>query len=69
MVKLANPTYTTSLLEAIQKGKKQKQRPPAERICNAVSMSHGPDRQTVAGPPEPGGREGPHPQARTGSAR
>ncbi|XP_019740738.1 histone acetyltransferase KAT6A isoform X2 [Hippocampus comes] len=47
MVKLANPTYTQWLLEAIKKVKKQKQRPSEERICNAVSMSHGLDRKTI----------------------
>ncbi|KAJ3604415.1 hypothetical protein NHX12_029156 [Muraenolepis orangiensis] len=47
MVKLANPTYTQWILEAIKKVKKQKQRPSEERICNAVSMLHGLDRKTV----------------------
>uniref|UniRef100_A0A7N6AZH6 Histone acetyltransferase n=1 Tax=Anabas testudineus TaxID=64144 RepID=A0A7N6AZH6_ANATE len=47
MVKLANPMYTQWILEAIKKVKKQKQRPSEERICNAVSMSHGLDRKTV----------------------
>ncbi|XP_051976081.1 LOW QUALITY PROTEIN: histone acetyltransferase KAT6A-like [Xyrauchen texanus] len=47
MVKLANPLYTTWILEAIKKVKKQKQRPSEERICNAVSISHGLDRKTV----------------------
>uniref|UniRef100_A0A8C4X2M8 Histone acetyltransferase n=1 Tax=Erpetoichthys calabaricus TaxID=27687 RepID=A0A8C4X2M8_ERPCA len=47
MVKLANPLYTEWILEAIKKVKKQKQRPSEERICNAVSMSHGLDRKTV----------------------
>lgn len=47
MVKLANPVYTQWILEAIKKVKKQKQRPSEERICNAVSMSHGLDRKTV----------------------
>uniref|UniRef100_A0A8C9TPF5 Histone acetyltransferase n=1 Tax=Scleropages formosus TaxID=113540 RepID=A0A8C9TPF5_SCLFO len=47
MVKLANPLYTNWILEAIKKVKKQKQRPSEERICNAVSMSHGLDRKTV----------------------
>ncbi|XP_053725963.1 histone acetyltransferase KAT6A [Synchiropus splendidus] len=47
MVKLANPTYTQWIIEAIHKVKKQKQRPSEERICNAVSMSHGLDRKTV----------------------
>ncbi|KAJ1090927.1 hypothetical protein NDU88_004055 [Pleurodeles waltl] len=47
MVKLANPLYTGWLLEAIRKIKKQKQRPSEERICNAVSSSHGLDRKTV----------------------
>lgn len=47
MVKLANPMYTQWILEAIRKIKKQKQRPSEERICNAVSMSHGLDRKTV----------------------
>ncbi|XP_034027015.1 histone acetyltransferase KAT6A [Thalassophryne amazonica] len=47
MVKLANPTYTQWILEAIKKVKKQKQRPSEERICNAVNMSHGLDRKTV----------------------
>ncbi|XP_077600595.1 histone acetyltransferase KAT6A-like isoform X1 [Stigmatopora nigra] len=47
MVKLANPTYTQWILEAIKKVKKQKQRPSEERICNAVSMSHTLDRKTI----------------------
>ncbi|XP_060710006.1 histone acetyltransferase KAT6B [Hemiscyllium ocellatum] len=47
MVKLANPLYTEWILEAIQKVKKQKQRPSEERICHAVSSSHGLDRKTV----------------------
>ncbi|XP_069741361.1 histone acetyltransferase KAT6B isoform X2 [Narcine bancroftii] len=47
MVKLANPLYTEWILEAIQKVKKQKQRPSEERICHAVSSSHGLDRNTV----------------------
>ncbi|KAK1154463.1 hypothetical protein AOXY_G28820 [Acipenser oxyrinchus oxyrinchus] len=47
MVKLANPLYTEWILEAIKKVKKQKQRPSEERICNAVSMSHGLDRRTA----------------------
>uniref|UniRef100_A0A8C6HU09 Histone acetyltransferase n=1 Tax=Mus spicilegus TaxID=10103 RepID=A0A8C6HU09_MUSSI len=47
MVKLANPLYTEWILEAIKKVKKQKQRPSEERICNAVSSSHGLDRRTV----------------------
>ncbi|XP_061907580.1 histone acetyltransferase KAT6A isoform X1 [Entelurus aequoreus] len=47
MVKLANPMYTQWILEAIKKVKKQKQRPSEERICNAVSMSHGLDRRTI----------------------
>lgn len=34
-------------MEAIKKVKKQKQRPSEERICNAVSSSHGLDRKTV----------------------
>lgn len=46
-MKLANPMYTQWILEAIKKVKKQKQRPSEERICNAVSMSHGLDRKTV----------------------
>lgn len=47
MVKLANPLYTQWILEAIRKVKKQKQRPSEERVCNAVSTSHGLDRHTV----------------------
>ena len=47
MVKLANPMYTQWILEAIKKVKKQKQRPSEERICNAVSMTHGLDRKTI----------------------
>nr|XP_033805229.1 histone acetyltransferase KAT6A [Geotrypetes seraphini]XP_033805231.1 histone acetyltransferase KAT6A [Geotrypetes seraphini]XP_033805232.1 histone acetyltransferase KAT6A [Geotrypetes seraphini] len=47
MVKLANPLYTEWILEAIKKVKKQKQRPSEERICNAVSSSHGLDRKTA----------------------
>ncbi|KAM6105193.1 histone acetyltransferase KAT6B isoform 3-T3 [Pterocles gutturalis] len=47
MVKLANPLYTEWILEAIQKVKKQKQRPSEERICHAVCASHGLDKKTV----------------------
>ncbi|XP_061822588.2 histone acetyltransferase KAT6B isoform X1 [Nerophis lumbriciformis] len=47
MVKLANPLYTEWILEAIQKIKRQKQRPSEERICHAVASSHGLDRKTV----------------------
>ncbi|XP_058882339.1 histone acetyltransferase KAT6B-like isoform X5 [Acipenser ruthenus] len=47
MVKLANPLYTKWILEAIQKVKRQKQRPSEERICHAVSASHGLDKKTV----------------------
>lgn len=47
MVKLANPLYTEWILEAIQKVKKQKQRPSEERICHAVASSHGLDRKIV----------------------
>lgn len=47
MVKLANPLYAEWILEAIQKIKRQKQRPSEERICHAVSTSHGLDRSTV----------------------
>uniref|UniRef100_A0A671YKT2 histone acetyltransferase n=1 Tax=Sparus aurata TaxID=8175 RepID=A0A671YKT2_SPAAU len=47
MVKLANPLYTEWILEAIQKIKRQKQRPSEERICHAVATSHGLDRKTV----------------------
>uniref|UniRef100_A0A3B3R081 histone acetyltransferase n=1 Tax=Paramormyrops kingsleyae TaxID=1676925 RepID=A0A3B3R081_9TELE len=47
MVKLANPLYTGWILEAIQKIKRQKQRPSEERICHAVSTSHGLDKETV----------------------
>uniref|UniRef100_A0A8C9WST3 histone acetyltransferase n=1 Tax=Scleropages formosus TaxID=113540 RepID=A0A8C9WST3_SCLFO len=47
MVKLANPLYTEWILEAIQKIKRQKQRPSEERICHAVSTSHGLDKETV----------------------
>ncbi|XP_036402215.1 histone acetyltransferase KAT6B-like isoform X2 [Megalops cyprinoides] len=47
MVKLANPLYTEWILEAIQKIKRQKQRPSEERICHAVSASHGLDKATV----------------------
>ncbi|XP_074449096.1 histone acetyltransferase KAT6B isoform X3 [Larus michahellis] len=48
MVKLANPLYTEWILEAIQKVKKQKQRPSEERICHAVCASHGLDKKTVS---------------------
>nr|XP_048282348.1 histone acetyltransferase KAT6B isoform X3 [Myodes glareolus] len=48
MVKLANPLYTEWILEAVQKIKKQKQRPSEERICHAVSTSHGLDKKTVS---------------------
>ncbi|MFT7807160.1 histone acetyltransferase KAT6B isoform X1 [Arapaima gigas] len=47
MVKLANPLYTEWILEAIQKIKRQKQRPSEERICHAVSTSHGLEKETV----------------------
>ncbi|TSK22676.1 Histone acetyltransferase KAT6B [Bagarius yarrelli] len=47
MVKLANPLYTEWILEAIQKIKRQKQRPSEERICHAVSTLHGLDKGTV----------------------
>ncbi|XP_076831692.1 histone acetyltransferase KAT6B [Brachyhypopomus gauderio] len=47
MVKLANPLYTEWILEAIQKIKRQKQRPSEERICHAVSTSHGLDKAIV----------------------
>eukprot|EP00062_Callorhinchus_milii_P001663 gi/632937008/ref/XP_007896943.1/ PREDICTED: histone acetyltransferase KAT6B isoform X3 [Callorhinchus milii] len=47
MVKLANPLYTEWILEAIQKVKKQKQRPSEERLCHAVLSLHGLDRKTV----------------------
>uniref|UniRef100_A0A8C6TJ13 Histone acetyltransferase n=1 Tax=Neogobius melanostomus TaxID=47308 RepID=A0A8C6TJ13_9GOBI len=47
MVKLANPLYTEWILEAIQKIKRQKQRPSEERICHAVATSHGLDRKTI----------------------
>ncbi|XP_054622486.1 histone acetyltransferase KAT6B isoform X2 [Dunckerocampus dactyliophorus] len=47
MVKLANPLYTEWILEAIQKIKRQKQRPSEERICHAVATLHGLDRKTV----------------------
>uniref|UniRef100_A0A7N8Y5M6 histone acetyltransferase n=1 Tax=Mastacembelus armatus TaxID=205130 RepID=A0A7N8Y5M6_9TELE len=47
MVKLANPLYTEWILEAIQKIKRQKQRPSEERICHAVATSHGLDKKTV----------------------
>lgn len=48
MVKLANPLYTEWILEAIQKIKRQKQRPSEERICHAVCASHGLDKKTVS---------------------
>ncbi|XP_066476398.1 histone acetyltransferase KAT6B isoform X2 [Tiliqua scincoides] len=48
MVKLANPLYTEWILEAIQKVKRQKQRPSEERICHAVCASHGLDKKTVS---------------------
>ncbi|XP_077481403.1 histone acetyltransferase KAT6B isoform X3 [Stigmatopora argus] len=47
MVKLANPLYTEWILEAIQKIKRQKQRPSEERISHAVGALHGLDRKTV----------------------
>ena len=47
MVKLANPLYTEWILEAIQKIKRQKQRPSEERICHALATSHGLDKRTV----------------------
>ncbi|KAM4526700.1 histone acetyltransferase KAT6B isoform 2-T5 [Fundulus diaphanus] len=47
MVKLANPLYTGWILEAIQKIKRQKQRPSEERICHAVSTLHGLDKKIV----------------------
>ncbi|MEE6512081.1 hypothetical protein FKM82_019003 [Ascaphus truei] len=47
MVKLANPLYTEWILEAIQKVKRQKQRPSEERICHAVCVSRGLDKRLV----------------------
>ncbi|XP_075697973.1 histone acetyltransferase KAT6B isoform X2 [Rhinoderma darwinii] len=47
MVKLANPLYTEWILEAIQRVKRQKQRPSEERICHAVCVSHGLDKRLV----------------------
>ncbi|XP_034050032.1 histone acetyltransferase KAT6B isoform X2 [Thalassophryne amazonica] len=47
MVKLANPLYTEWILEAIQKIKRQKQRPSEERICHAVATLHGLDKKAV----------------------
>ncbi|XP_030629670.1 histone acetyltransferase KAT6B isoform X2 [Chanos chanos] len=47
MVKLANPLYTEWILEAIQKIKRQKQRPSEERICHAVATLHGLDKAIV----------------------
>ncbi|KAJ8013508.1 hypothetical protein DPEC_G00030510 [Dallia pectoralis] len=47
MVKLANPLYTQWILEAIQKIKRQKQRPSEDRICHAVATFRGLDKQTV----------------------
>lgn len=47
MVKLANPLYTEWILEAIQKIKRQKQRPSEERICHAVSTLRGLDKKIV----------------------
>ncbi|XP_053548119.1 histone acetyltransferase KAT6B isoform X1 [Bombina bombina] len=47
MVKLANPLYTEWILEAIQKVKRQKQRPSEERICHAVCVAHGLDKKLV----------------------
>ncbi|XP_023804955.1 histone acetyltransferase KAT6B isoform X2 [Oryzias latipes] len=47
MVKLANPLYTEWILEAIQKIKRQKQRPSEERICHAVATLHGLDKKTI----------------------
>ncbi|KAG8434960.1 hypothetical protein GDO86_013065 [Hymenochirus boettgeri] len=47
MVKLANPLYTEWILEAIQKVKRQKQRPSEDRICHAVCISHGLDKKLV----------------------
>lgn len=47
MVKLANPMYTEWILEAIQKVKRQKQRPSEERICHAVCVSHGLDKRLI----------------------
>uniref|UniRef100_A0A8C7T3P2 histone acetyltransferase n=1 Tax=Oncorhynchus mykiss TaxID=8022 RepID=A0A8C7T3P2_ONCMY len=47
MVELANPLYTEWILEAIQKIKRQKQRPSEERICHAVATLHRLDKRTV----------------------
>ncbi|XP_038830587.1 histone acetyltransferase KAT6B-like [Salvelinus namaycush] len=47
MVKLPNPLYTEWILEAIQKIKRQKQRPSDERICHAVATLHRLDKRTV----------------------
>ncbi|KFO38118.1 Histone acetyltransferase MYST4 [Fukomys damarensis] len=48
MVKLAKPLYPEGIIEAIQKIIEQKQRPSEERICLAVSASHGLDKKTVS---------------------
>nr|XP_029541376.1 histone acetyltransferase KAT6B-like [Oncorhynchus nerka] len=47
MAKLTNPLYTEWILEAIQKIKRQKQRPSEERICHAVATSHRLGKRTV----------------------
>ncbi|XP_053306959.1 histone acetyltransferase KAT6B isoform X2 [Spea bombifrons] len=47
MVKLASPLYTEWILEAIQKVKRQKQRPSEERICHAVHAAHGLQKRLV----------------------
>ncbi|MEJ1288559.1 hypothetical protein NN561_019590 [Cricetulus griseus] len=44
----AAPERDEWILEAVQKIKKQKQRPSEERICHAVSTSHGLDKKTVS---------------------
>uniref|UniRef100_UPI00358E219A histone acetyltransferase KAT6B-like isoform X3 n=1 Tax=Myxine glutinosa TaxID=7769 RepID=UPI00358E219A len=47
MVKLANPVYTGWILAAICKVRAQKQRPSEARVCQAVSLAHGLDTDTV----------------------
>lgn len=58
MVRRADPRYTEWILEAIQKIKRQKQRPSEARICHAVWACRGLDRALVLEQLELGVRDG-----------
>ena len=47
MVRRADALYTKWILEAVQKIKRQKQRPSEDRICHAVFACHGLERAVV----------------------